>query len=62
MTCIHSPIHCPATQTIVEAEYDEHKEIAIEHFFDTLAKVALAAAAETVGEASTFVEYDPGIV
>ena len=46
----------------MEAEYDEHKEIAIEHFFDTLAKVALAAVAETVGEASAFVEYDPRIV
>ncbi len=50
MTCIHSPIHCPATQTDVEAEHDEHSEIAIEHFFDTLAAVALAVAAREVEE------------
>ena len=50
LTGIPQSIHCPATQTDVEAEHDEHSEIAIEHFFDTLAKVALAVAAREVEE------------
>lgn len=50
LTCIHSRIHCPATQTDVEAEYDELDEIAIEHFLDTLAEVALSVATRSIEE------------
>ena len=50
LTCIQSRIHCPATQPDVEAEYDELNEIAIEHFLDVLAEVALAVAAREIAE------------
>ena len=50
LTCIQSRIHCPATQPDVEDEYDELNEIAIEHFLDVLAEVALAVAAREVEE------------
>ena len=45
LTGIPQSIHCPATQDYVEDEYDELDRIAIEHFLDTLAHVALAVAA-----------------
>ena len=50
LTCIQSRIHCPATQPDVEAEYDELNEIAIEHFLDVLAEVALSVAARGIEE------------
>ena len=48
LTGIHSSIHWPATPTDVEAENDELDEIAIEHFLDTLAEVALSVAARRI--------------
>ncbi|HZA24695.1 MAG TPA: hypothetical protein VFA32_19210 [Dehalococcoidia bacterium] len=43
LTPIPHRIHCPATTERVGG-YDELDEIAIEHFLDTLAEVALAIA------------------
>ena len=43
LTCIHRGIHCGATPDELEAE-DELDQIAIQHFLDTLAEVALAVA------------------
>ena len=43
LTCIHRGIHCAATPDELEAE-DELDQIAIQHFLDTLAEVALAVA------------------
>ena len=50
LTCIHPRIHCSATPTDVEDEHDELDRIAIEHFLDTLAQVALAVAARGIEE------------
>ena len=50
LTCIHARIHCPATQTDVEDEYDELNEIAIEHFLSVLAQVALEVASRKITE------------
>ena len=43
LTPIPSGIHCPATADGVGG-WDELDEIAVEHFLDTLAQVALAVA------------------
>ena len=43
LTCIPEGIHCAATPEDPE-ENDELDEIAINHFLDTLAEVALAVA------------------
>ncbi len=53
LTGIHGSIHCPASDVPTEAEYDELDDIAIEHFLDVLAGVALAVAAREI-------EEDPG--
>ena len=45
LTGIPRSIHCPATRTDVEDEYDELDRIAIEQFLRSLAEVALAVAA-----------------
>ncbi len=43
LTCIHRGIHCAATPVELEVK-DEPDRIAIQHFLDTLAEVALAIA------------------
>jgi hypothetical protein len=43
LTAIPSAIHCPATTERVGGQ-DEIDEIALDHFLDTLAEVALAIA------------------
>jgi hypothetical protein len=43
LTPIPQPIHCPATTERVGGR-DEIDEIAVDHFLDTLAEVALAVA------------------
>lgn len=45
LTGIPQSIHCPASDVTQEDGYDELDRIAIEHFLDTLAEVALAVAA-----------------
>ena len=45
LTSIPKPIHCPATQTSGGSNTDELDDIAIEHFFDTIAEIAIAIAA-----------------
>ncbi len=45
LTCIPRSIHCPATQTSGGSSNHELNDIAIEHFLDTLAEVALSIAA-----------------
>jgi hypothetical protein len=49
LTPIPSRIHCPATTEKVGGQ-DELDEIAVEHFLDTLAKVALAAASRKAAQ------------
>ena len=49
LTPIPSRIHCPATTDWVGGR-DELDEIAVEHFLDTLAKVALAVASRKLGK------------
>ena len=45
LTPIHGRIHCGATPDIDNAQYqNELDQIAIDHFLDTLAEVALAIA------------------
>ena len=43
LTPIHSRIHCAATPDTTESDH-ELDQIAIDHFLDTLAEVALAIA------------------
>ncbi len=43
LTSIHGRIHCAATPDTTEPE-DELDSIAIDHFLDTLAEVAMAVA------------------
>ncbi len=43
LTCIPEGIHCAATPEDLK-EQDELDEIAIDHFLDTLAEVAMAVA------------------
>ncbi len=43
LTPIHRRIHCSATPDTIEPE-DELESIAIDHFLDTLAEVAMAVA------------------
>ncbi len=50
LTGIEKSIHCPASDVTQEAGYDELDRIAIEHFLDTLAQVALSVAAREVEE------------
>ena len=45
LTGIQDSIHCPATQTSGGSNTDELDDIAIEHFFDTIAEIAIAIAA-----------------
>ena len=45
LTCIHSRIHCAATQDPGEDGYSETDTIVINNFLNTLAEVALAVAA-----------------
>ena len=45
LTGIPRPIHCPATQTSGGSSNHELDNIAIDHFLDTLAEVALIIAA-----------------
>ncbi len=49
LTGIPKSIHCPATQDECEAGY-ELNEIAIDHFLDTLAEIALSIAARELSE------------
>ena len=45
LTCIHTPIHCAATQDTGETDgHDELERIDIDHFLSTLAQVATAVA------------------
>ena len=50
LTGIPNPIHWPATQEPVEAEYHELDRIAVDNFLDTLANVALTIAAREYAE------------
>ncbi len=45
LTCIHSRIHCAATQDTLEDGYSETDMIVVKSFLNTLAEVALAVAA-----------------
>ena len=45
LTGIPQRIHCAATQTNGGSSTDELDDIAIEHFFDTIAEIAIAIAA-----------------
>ena len=45
LTCIHSRIHCAATQVTPEDGYSETDMIVVNNFLNTLAEVALAVAA-----------------
>jgi hypothetical protein len=49
LTPIPSRIHCPATTDWVGGQ-DELGEIAVEHFLDTLAQVALAIASRKAAQ------------
>ncbi|HZA25624.1 MAG TPA: hypothetical protein VFA32_24020 [Dehalococcoidia bacterium] len=49
LTPIPSRIHCPATTDWVGGR-DELDEIAVDHFLDTLAEVALAIASRKLGK------------
>jgi hypothetical protein len=49
LTPIPSRIHCPATTERVGGQ-DEIDEIAVEHFLDTLAQVALAIASRKAAQ------------
>ena len=49
LTSIPSGIHCPATTDWVGGR-DELDEIAVDHFLDTLAEVALAIASRKLGK------------
>ena len=50
LTGIPNPIHWPATQEPVEAEYYELDRIAVDNFLDTLANVAVTIAAREHAE------------
>ena len=51
LTSIHRRIHCVATQTQGnEAGYSETDRITLDHFFDTLAEVAMAIAGRSIKE------------
>ena len=50
LTPIPQSIHCPATQTSSGSSNHELDDIAIEHFLDTLAEVALSISARELSE------------
>ena len=58
MTPIPPGIHCPATTERVGGK-DELDEIAVEHFLDTLAGVALAVASRRLAKDQPDGEVDP---
>ena len=58
MTPIPPGIHCPATTERVGGK-DELDEIAVEHFLDTLAQVALAIASRKRAKDRPGGEVDP---
>ena len=55
LTSIPQPIHCPATTDGVGGD-DELDQIAIKHFLDTLAQVALAIASRKLASDESDVE------
>jgi hypothetical protein len=57
LTRIPPRIHCPATTERVGGR-DELDEIAVEHFLDTLAQVALAVASRKLGKGQLGEEVD----
>jgi hypothetical protein len=57
LTPIPSGIHCPATTDWVGGQ-DEIEEIAVDHFLDTLAEVALAVASRKLGKGQSGGEVD----
>jgi hypothetical protein len=57
LTSIPPRIHCPATTDGVGGQ-DEIDEIAIEHFLNTLAQVALAIASRKLGKGQPGGEID----
>jgi hypothetical protein len=58
LTSIPPRIHCPATTKGVEGN-DELAEIAVEHFLDMLAQVALAIASRKQAQKQPGGEVDP---
>ncbi|HZA22600.1 MAG TPA: hypothetical protein VFA32_08360 [Dehalococcoidia bacterium] len=58
LTPIPLRIHCPATTERVGGK-DELDEIAVEHFLDTLAEVALAIASRKLAKCQPGREVDP---
>ena len=58
MTPIPHRIHCPATTEMAGCN-DGLDEIAVEHFLDTLAKVALAIASRKLAKCQPGREVDP---
>jgi hypothetical protein len=58
LTRIPPRIHCPATTDWVGGR-DELDDIAVEHFLDTLAQVALAVASRKLGKGKLGEEVDP---
>ena len=58
LTPIPLRIHCPATTDWVGGK-DELDEIAVEHFLDTLAQVALAIASRKLAKCQPGGEVDP---
>jgi hypothetical protein len=52
LTCIPPCIHCAATPDTDQVEESEMDRIAIDHFLDTLAEVALAVSARRAARRS----------
>ena len=50
LTGIPDRIQCLASRNTQEAGYDELDDIAVEHFLDTLAEIALSVAAREANE------------
>ena len=55
LTSIHGPIHCAATTEggDLNDEYDELEQIQVDHFLQTLAKIAIAVAARQADTGGT---------
>jgi hypothetical protein len=58
LTSIPPRIHCPATTDWIGGQ-DEIDDIAVEHFLDTLAQVALAIASRKAAQAQQGGEVGP---